>query len=69
MLPERPLMVIVFSVIFAGVAVVAFNGVKSELTPNEDRRWFTRLTALQGSSLNTYARQDAAERGALRSRY
>ncbi|WP_018900280.1 efflux RND transporter permease subunit [Rhizobium sp. 2MFCol3.1] len=49
---NAPFVVIVFSVIFAGAAVFAFTGVKSELTPNEDRAMvMMRLTTPQGSSL------------------
>ncbi|RUM24337.1 efflux RND transporter permease subunit [Rhizobium vallis] len=47
-----PFVVILFSVIFAGAAVIAFSTVKSELTPEEDRSMvMMRLTTPQGSSL------------------
>ncbi len=47
-----PFVVILFSVIFAGAAVIAFSTVKSELTPQEDRSMvMMRLTTPQGSSL------------------
>lgn len=49
---NAPLVVIVFSVIFSGAAVMAFSMVKSELTPDEDRAMvMMRLTTPQGSSL------------------
>lgn len=49
---SAPLVVIVFSMVFAGAAVLAFSTVKSELTPNEDRALvMMRLTTPQGSSL------------------
>jgi HAE1 family hydrophobic/amphiphilic exporter-1 len=49
---NAPYVVVVFSVIFAGAAVLAFSSVKSELTPNEDRAMvMMRLTTPQGSSL------------------
>ncbi|MGO7538167.1 efflux RND transporter permease subunit [Rhizobium ruizarguesonis] len=49
---NAPFVVILFSVIFAGVALVAFSTVKSELTPEEDRSMvMMRLTTPQGSSL------------------
>ncbi|PDT38721.1 multidrug transporter AcrB [Rhizobium sp. M10] len=49
---NAPLVVILFSVIFAGAAVIAFSTVKSELTPEEDRSMvMMRLTTPQGSSL------------------
>lgn len=49
---NAPFVVILFSVIFAGAALVAFSTVKSELTPEEDRSMvMMRLTTPQGSSL------------------
>ncbi|EJC67257.1 cation/multidrug efflux pump [Rhizobium leguminosarum bv. viciae WSM1455] len=49
---NAPFIVILFSVIFAGAALVAFSTVKSELTPEEDRSLvMMRLTTPQGSSL------------------
>ncbi|NKL06765.1 efflux RND transporter permease subunit [Rhizobium leguminosarum] len=49
---NAPFVVILFSVIFAGAALVAFSTVKSELTPEEDRSLvMMRLTTPQGSSL------------------
>ncbi|KQV82901.1 efflux RND transporter permease subunit [Rhizobium sp. Root1220] len=49
---NAPFVVIVFCVIFAGAAVLAFTGVRSELTPDEDRAMvMMRLTTPQGSSL------------------
>ncbi|ARQ59058.1 UNVERIFIED_ORG: HAE1 family hydrophobic/amphiphilic exporter-1 [Rhizobium etli] len=49
---NAPGVVILFSVIFAGAAVIAFSTVKSELTPEEDRSMvMMRLTTPQGSSL------------------
>ncbi|MBY5327523.1 efflux RND transporter permease subunit [Rhizobium leguminosarum] len=49
---NTPFVVILFSVIFAGAALVAFSTVKSELTPEEDRSLvMMRLTTPQGSSL------------------
>ncbi|ARM89146.1 acriflavin resistance protein [Rhizobium sp. CIAT894] len=49
---SAPFVVILFSVIFAGAAVIAFSTVKSELTPEEDRSMvMMRLTTPQGSSL------------------
>ncbi|MBY3484616.1 efflux RND transporter permease subunit [Rhizobium laguerreae] len=49
---NAPFVVILFSVIFAGAALVAFSMVKSELTPEEDRSLvMMRLTTPQGSSL------------------
>ncbi|KZS54217.1 HAE1 family hydrophobic/amphiphilic exporter-1 [Rhizobium sp. BK226] len=49
---NAPFVVILFSVIFAGAAVIAFSTVKSELTPEEDRSMvMMRLTTPQGSSL------------------
>ncbi|ULR45389.1 efflux RND transporter permease subunit [Rhizobium sp. K102] len=49
---NAPMVVILFSVIFAGAAVIAFSTVKSELTPEEDRSMvMMRLTTPQGSSL------------------
>ncbi|RXT23870.1 multidrug transporter AcrB [Rhizobium leguminosarum] len=49
---NAPFVVILFSVIFAGAALVAFSMVKSELTPEEDRSMvMMRLTTPQGSSL------------------
>ncbi|MEH7902960.1 efflux RND transporter permease subunit [Rhizobium laguerreae] len=49
---NAPFVVIMFSVIFAGAALVAFSTVKSELTPEEDRSMvMMRLTTPQGSSL------------------
>lgn len=49
---NAPFVVILFSVIFAGAALVAFSTVKSELTPDEDRSMvMMRLTTPQGSSL------------------
>ena len=49
---NAPFIVILFSVIFAGAALIAFSTVKSELTPDEDRSMvMMRLTTPQGSSL------------------
>ncbi|MGR4841878.1 efflux RND transporter permease subunit [Rhizobium sp. LARHSG275] len=49
---NAPFVVILFSVIFAGAALLAFSTVKSELTPEEDRSMvMMRLTTPQGSSL------------------
>ncbi|EPE97661.1 efflux RND transporter permease subunit [Rhizobium grahamii] len=49
---NAPLVVIVACLIFAGGAVLAFQTVRSELTPNEDRALvMMRLTTPQGSSL------------------
>ena len=49
---NAPLVVIVASLLFAGAAVLAFQTVRSELTPNEDRAMvMMRLTTPQGSSL------------------
>ncbi|MDV4160953.1 efflux RND transporter permease subunit [Rhizobium leguminosarum] len=49
---NAPFVVILFSVIFAGAALIAFSTVKSELTPEEDRSMvMMRLTTPQGSSL------------------
>lgn len=49
---NAPLVVVVFSLIFAAAAVLAFSSVKSELTPAEDRAMvMMRLTTPQGSSL------------------
>jgi len=49
---NAPLVVIVASLFFAGAAVLAFQTVRSELTPNEDRAMvMMRLTTPQGSSL------------------
>ncbi|QKK29902.1 efflux RND transporter permease subunit [Rhizobium indicum] len=49
---NAPFVVILFSVIFAGAALIAFSTVKSELTPEEDRSLvMMRLTTPQGSSL------------------
>ncbi|NEK15152.1 efflux RND transporter permease subunit [Rhizobium leguminosarum] len=49
---NAPFVVVLFSVIFAGAALVAFSTVKSELTPEEDRSMvMMRLTTPQGSSL------------------
>ena len=49
---NAPFVVILFSVIFAGAALIAFSTVKSELTPDEDRSMvMMRLTTPQGSSL------------------
>ncbi|MBX5164914.1 MULTISPECIES: efflux RND transporter permease subunit [unclassified Rhizobium] len=49
---NAPFVVILFSVILAGAALVAFSTVKSELTPEEDRSMvMMRLTTPQGSSL------------------
>ncbi|ANL72894.1 acriflavin resistance protein [Rhizobium phaseoli] len=49
---NAPFVVILFSVIFAGAALMAFSTVKSELTPEEDRSLvMMRLTTPQGSSL------------------
>ncbi|RFB91642.1 multidrug transporter AcrB [Rhizobium leguminosarum bv. trifolii] len=49
---NAPFVVLLFSVIFAGAALVAFSSVKSELTPEEDRSMvMMRLTTPQGSSL------------------
>ncbi|NZD61819.1 efflux RND transporter permease subunit [Rhizobium sp. WYCCWR 11290] len=49
---NAPFVVILFSMIFAGAALVAFSTVKSELTPEEDRSMvMMRLTTPQGSSL------------------
>ncbi|MBB3540690.1 MULTISPECIES: efflux RND transporter permease subunit [unclassified Rhizobium] len=49
---NAPLIVIVACLIFAGAAVLAFQTVRSELTPNEDRALvMMRLTTPQGSSL------------------
>jgi len=49
---NAPLVVIVACLIFAGAAVLAFQTVRSELTPNEDRALvMMRLTTPQGSSL------------------
>ncbi len=49
---NAPVVVMLFSVIFAGAAVIAFSTVKSELTPEEDRSMvMMRLTTPQGSSL------------------
>ncbi|QKK23135.1 efflux RND transporter permease subunit [Rhizobium hidalgonense] len=49
---NAPFVVLLFSVIFAGAAVIAFSTVKSELTPEEDRSMvMMRLTTPQGSSL------------------
>lgn len=49
---NAPFVVILFSVLFAGAALVAFSTVKSELTPEEDRSMvMMRLTTPQGSSL------------------
>ncbi|EJL48958.1 cation/multidrug efflux pump [Rhizobium sp. CF122] len=49
---NAPLVIIVASVLFAGAAVVAFQTVRSELTPSEDRALvMMRLTTPQGSSL------------------
>ncbi len=50
---NAPAVVIVFSLIFGGAAVIAFGTVKSELTPEEDRAMvMMRLTTPQGSSLD-----------------
>ncbi|OWO96059.1 multidrug transporter AcrB [Rhizobium esperanzae] len=49
---NAPFVVILFSVLFAGAALIAFSTVKSELTPEEDRSMvMMRLTTPQGSSL------------------
>ncbi|MBB3914259.1 efflux RND transporter permease subunit [Rhizobium fabae] len=49
---NAPFVVILFSVMFAGAALIAFSTVKSELTPEEDRSMvMMRLTTPQGSSL------------------
>ncbi|OWV90333.1 multidrug transporter AcrB [Rhizobium sp. R635] len=49
---NAPFVVILFSVMFAGAALIAFSTVKSELTPEEDRSLvMMRLTTPQGSSL------------------
>ncbi|MBD9446050.1 MULTISPECIES: efflux RND transporter permease subunit [unclassified Rhizobium] len=49
---NAPLVVVVASLLFAGAAVLAFQTVRSELTPNEDRAMvMMRLTTPQGSSL------------------
>ena len=49
---NAPFVVVVFSVMFAAAAVLAFSTVKSELTPAEDRAMvMMRLTTPQGSSL------------------
>ncbi|WHO74991.1 efflux RND transporter permease subunit [Rhizobium sp. BT03] len=49
---NAPFVVLLFSVIFAGAALVAFSSVRSELTPEEDRSMvMMRLTTPQGSSL------------------
>ncbi|MBB3352699.1 HAE1 family hydrophobic/amphiphilic exporter-1 [Rhizobium sp. BK049] len=49
---NAPFVVILFSVMFAGAALIAFSTVKSELTPEEDRSLvMMRLTSPQGSSL------------------
>jgi len=49
---NAPFVVILFSVMFAGAALIAFSTVKSELTPEEDRSMvMIRLTTPQGSSL------------------
>ncbi|MBB4572376.1 efflux RND transporter permease subunit [Rhizobium lentis] len=49
---NAPVVIMLFSVIFAGAAVIAFSTVKSELTPEEDRSMvMMRLTTPQGSSL------------------
>ncbi|MBB3452432.1 HAE1 family hydrophobic/amphiphilic exporter-1 [Rhizobium sp. BK313] len=50
---NAPLVVMVFCAIFSAAAVLAFMGVKSELTPNEDRAMvMLRLTTPQGASLD-----------------
>ncbi|MBX4941671.1 efflux RND transporter permease subunit [Rhizobium binae] len=49
---SAPFVVVLFSVMFAGAALIAFSTVKSELTPDEDRSMvMMRLTTPQGSSL------------------
>ncbi|MDK4725101.1 efflux RND transporter permease subunit [Rhizobium phaseoli] len=49
---NAPFVVILFSVMFAAAALIAFSTVKSELTPEEDRSMvMMRLTTPQGSSL------------------
>jgi HAE1 family hydrophobic/amphiphilic exporter-1 len=49
---NAPFVVVIFSVLFAGAALIAFSTVKNELTPNEDRALVQmRLTTPQGSSL------------------
>lgn len=49
---NAPFVVVVFSLMFAAAAVLAFSTVKSELTPAEDRAMvMMRLTTPQGSSL------------------
>ncbi|ARO24897.1 AcrB/AcrD/AcrF family protein [Rhizobium sp. S9] len=49
---NAPFVIILFSVMFAGAALIAFSTVKSELTPEEDRSMvMMRLTTPQGSSL------------------
>ncbi|ANK92384.1 MULTISPECIES: efflux RND transporter permease subunit [Rhizobium] len=49
---NAPFVIILFSVMFAGAALIAFSTVKSELTPEEDRSLvMMRLTTPQGSSL------------------
>nr|WP_154668600.1 efflux RND transporter permease subunit [Rhizobium leucaenae] len=50
---NAPLVVMVFCAIFSAAAVLAFMGVKSELTPSEDRAMvMLRLTTPQGASLD-----------------
>lgn len=50
---NAPLVVIVFSTLFAAAALLAFTNVKNELTPNEDRAMvMMRMTTPQGSSLD-----------------
>ncbi|ACM27015.1 efflux RND transporter permease subunit [Agrobacterium rhizogenes] len=50
---NAPVVVIAFCAIFSAAAIFAFLGVKSELTPNEDRALvMLRLTTPQGASLD-----------------
>ncbi|MFN3364444.1 MAG: efflux RND transporter permease subunit, partial [Allorhizobium sp.] len=48
----NPLIVIIVAVVFSGAAYLSFTGIRSEITPREDRSMvMMRLTTPQGSSL------------------
>ncbi|MGY6708821.1 MAG: efflux RND transporter permease subunit [Rhizobiaceae bacterium] len=55
---NAPLVVILISVLFAGIAYGLFGTIRSELTPNEDRAAaFVRVSAPQGVSIDYLANQ------------
>src|SRR5690606_20470577 len=55
---NAPLIVVVVSLLFAGLAGGLYFTIKSELTPTEDRSMaFLRVSAPQGVSLDYFAQQ------------